>query len=333
MTDTPGARRTWRSTVGRLIRRYGSALGFVLLCVYFSFATPGHTFTRPQNLLNIADQVAANLILATGMTLVIISGGIDLSVGSVLAFGSTVSGGVLVHGMADGETVGTGLIILAVLAGMGTGVAAGLLNGVIIARFNIRPFIATLAMMLVARGLANVYVQGGRFGNLPDAFTSIGRGRIGPIPQTAIVACLIALIGHIVLKRTAFGRWVYAMGGNEEAARLSGIPIARTKLIVYTVCGLLAAVGGVLSASTLGAGDPTTGYYAELDAIAAVVLGGASLSGGMGSVGGTVLGALLIGVLNNGLALMKVDEFWQLVARGLVILGAMILDQMTKRDN
>ena len=259
-----------------LVRRYGSALGFVLLCIYFSLATPNHTFTRPQNLLNITDQVAANLILATGMTLVIVSGGIDLSVGSVLAFGGTISGGVLAHGMAGGETASPGLVLLAVLCGMGIGAASGLFNGFIIARFNIRPFIATLAMMLVARGLANVYVQGGRFGNLPDTFTSLGRGRLGPIPQTAIIACVIALIGHLILKRTAFGRWVYAMGGNEEAARLSGIPIARTKIIVYAVCGLLAAVGGVMSASTLGAGDPTTGNYAELDAIAAVEIGRAS---------------------------------------------------------
>ena len=333
MQDAPPTRRSSREFLGLLLRRYGSALGFVLLCFYFSFATPGHTFTRAANLLNITDQVAVNLILATGMTLVIVSGGIDLSVGSVLAFGSTIAGGVLAWGMVgDAGNAPTSLVLLAVLAGTGVGVACGLFTGLIIARFNIRPFIATLAMMLVARGLANVVVGGGRFGNLPELFTNIGRQRIGPIPPTAILACAVAVVGHWVLTRTVFGRRLYALGGNEEAARLSGLPVARTKVAVYTVCGMLAAVGGVLSASTLGAGDPTTGNYAELDAIAAVVLGGAGLSGGTGSIGGTVLGALLIGVLNNGLALMKVDEFYQLVARGLVILGAMILDQLTTRD-
>jgi ribose transport system permease protein len=338
MNSDPTGQRRYRDLAAGLIRRYGSAFGFLILCVFFSVATQGHTFTKTANLLNITDQVAVNLILAVGMTFVIIAGGIDLSVGSVLALGGTVAGGVLAGWMATAPAGGpaagvpAAVVAGAILAGLGVGTAAGLFNGFMIARFAIRPFIATLAMMLVARGLANVYVGGGRFGNLPDSFTALGRERVGPVPPTAVLACVLVVLGYLLLKHTSFGRRIYAIGGNEEAARLSGIAVGRTKLIVYTLCGSLAALGGVVSASTLGAGDPTTGYYAELDAIAAVVLGGASLAGGVGSVGGTVLGALLIGVLNNGLALMKVDEFYQLVARGLVILGAMLLDQLTKKS-
>jgi len=338
MNSDPAGQRRFRDLAAAVVRRYGSAFGFLILCVFFSFGTESHTFTKPANLLNITDQVAVNLILAVGMTFVIISGGIDLSVGSVLALGGTVAGGVLAGRMAAAgaqsaaQEPSGAVVAAAVLLGIGCGAACGLLNGIVVARFSIRPFIATLAMMLVARGLANVYVGGGRFGNLPEAFTRLGRERIGPVPPTAVLACIIVVLGYWVLRHTAFGRRIYAIGGNEEAARLSGIAVGRTKLVIYMLCGSLAALGGVISASTLGAGDPTTGYYAELDAIAAVVLGGASLAGGVGSVGGTVLGALLIGVLNNGLALMKVDEFYQLVARGLVILGAMLLDQLTKRD-
>ncbi|MGQ9730406.1 MAG: ABC transporter permease [Candidatus Zipacnadales bacterium] len=324
-----------QQTSGDFVRRYGSALGFVILCIYFAFATPNHTFTKPQNLLNITDQIAVNLILAAGMTLVIIAGGIDLSVGSVLALGSTVAGGVLTWGRSATPTgaLGSQWIIVAILAGILVGGVCGAFNGLVIAGFRIKPFIATLAMMLVARGIAFVIVGGSRFGNLPPSFTSLGLKRIGPVPPTAVLAVVIVVIGLFVLRNTGLGRQVYAIGGNEEAARLSGLPVGRTKVLVYTVSGLLAGVGGVVSAATLGAGDPTSGYYAELDAIAAVVLGGASLAGGVGSLGGTVLGALLIGVLNNGLGLKMVDEFYQLVARGLVILGATILDQITKREN
>jgi ribose/xylose/arabinose/galactoside ABC-type transport system permease subunit len=324
------------SLLAVFVRRYGSAFGFVILCIYFALATENHTFTNPANLLNIADQVSVNLILAVGMTFVIISGGIDLSVGSVLALGGTVAGGVLAQGLAlGGLTLSPGhptalLALAAILCGLAVGTACGLFNSLVITRFSIHPFLATLAMMLLARGIANVYVGGGRFGNLPEVFTTLCRERIGPVPRTAVLAAVVVLIGYLLLRRTVFGRRVYAIGGNEEAARLSGVPVARTKIIIFTAAGLLAALGGIVSASTLGAGDPTTGYYAELDAIAAVVLGGASLSGGVGGIGGTVLGALLIGVLNNGLGLMKVDEFYQLMARGLVILGAVIIDQTTK---
>ncbi len=329
--------RSSRDLLALFVRRYGSAFGFAILCVYFSAATEHHTFTQAANLLNIADQVSVNLILAVGMTFVIVSGGIDLSVGSVLALGGTVVGGVLAHGLSLGPVnlaplpPTAALTAAAIAIALGVGAACGAFSGLAITRFKLHAFLVTLAMMLIARNVANIYVGGGRFGNLPDAFTSLGRGRFGPVPHTAVLAAAIVLVGAFVLRRTAFGRRLYAIGGNEEAARLSGIPVARTKLIVYTACGMLAALGGVVSASTLGAGDPTTGYYGELDAIAAVVLGGASLSGGVGSIGGTVLGALLIGVLNNGLALMHEDEFRQGLIRGVVILAAVILDQLTKR--
>jgi ribose/xylose/arabinose/galactoside ABC-type transport system permease subunit len=273
-------------------------------------------------------------------------------VGSVVAFAGTVAASVVVHGLAV-SLFGAGLtlipllsplvmVLLGCLAGIMTGIACGCFNGFVITRFRVAPFIATLAVMLVARGLANLYVHGGRVDGVPREFVVIGAGRLPagaiggytvlpPIPVAAIIAFALAGVAHVVLTRTTFGRRVYAIGGSEDVAQLSGIPLGKTKLAIYGLCGGLAGLGGILEASRTWCGDPTAGAYFELDAIAATVVGGASLMGGAGSLGGTVLGALLIGTLNSGLVHKGVSEFYQLVVKGAVILGAVVLDQLTKR--
>jgi ribose/xylose/arabinose/galactoside ABC-type transport system permease subunit len=334
-----------------LLRKYGIVVALLLLVAYFGLTTRDHTFIRRDNLLHVTDQISVNLALAVGMTFVIVSGGIDLSVGSLVGLTGTVAGGVLMFGLAwpwSEQPVPQApyaplwvLIPLAVLAGLTVGALCGLFNGLVITRFRVPPFIATLAVMLVARGAANILMDGGRVGNLYDQFAFLGGGRVPalilaqreilpPIPVAALVSFAAALLAHLILTRTTFGRHVFAIGGNEEAARLSGLSVRRAKLAIYAGCGLLAGLGGVLEASRVRCGNPTAGTYYELDAIAAVVVGGASLMGGIGSISGTVLGALLIGTLNNGLVHKGVSEFYQLVVRGLVILGAVILDQVTK---
>jgi len=332
-----------RRTAADIVRKYGIFIALALLCAYFAIRTEDHCFLGRTNLLNIPDQVARNLILAVGMTFVIISAGIDLSVGSTLALASTLAAGILTHGLFV-LLGGTRYVILPVLAvgamvplsmlfGILAGAASGAFAGAVITRFAVPPFIATLAMMFVTRGLANTYAgPGGRFGNLPDEFKALATLAVGPVALPTAVAVLVVVIGHLVLSQTAFGRSVYAVGGHEEAARLSGIRVRRVKMLVYTACGALAGIGGLIEAVKLGAGDPTIGNYAELDAIAAVVVGGASLMGGSGSMGRTLLGALFMGVLNNGLVLLRVPEFNQLIWKGVVILGAVILDQATRND-
>ena len=332
-----------RKTAADVARKYGIFIALVLLCAYFAVRTEDHCFLRQQNLVNIPDQVARNLIVAVGMTFVIISAGIDLSVGSTLALAGTLTAGILTHGLFV-VLGGTRYVIVPVLAvgamiplsmlfGIAAGAAGGAFAGAVITRFAVPPFIATLAMMFVTRGLANTYAgPGGRFGNLPEAFKALATTPVGPVALPTAVAVVVVVLGHLVLSRTTFGRSVYAVGGHEEAARLSGIRVRRVKLIVYTACGALAAIGGLVETVKLQAGDPTIGNYAELDAIAAVVVGGASLMGGSGSMGRTLLGALFMGVLNNGLVLLRVPEFNQLIWKGVVILGAVILDQATRSD-
>ncbi len=335
-----------------LLRKYGIVVALILLVAYFGLTTRDHTFIKRDNLLHVTDQISVNLALAVGMTFVIISAGIDLSVGSLVGLTGTVAGGVLMFGFAwpwsEQPIPQTPyaplwvLIPLAVLAGLVAGALCGLFNGLVITRFRVPPFIATLAVMLVARGAANILMDGGRVGSLYDEFAFLGGGRLPslhlaghevlpPVPVAALTSFAAALLAHLILTRTTFGRHVFAIGGNEEAARLSGLNVPRAKLAIYAGCGLMAGLGGVLEASRVRCGNPTAGTYYELDAIAAVVVGGASLMGGLGSIGGTVLGALLIGTLNNGLVHKGVSEFYQLVVRGLVILGAVILDQVTKR--
>jgi len=267
-------------------------------------------------------QISINAVIALGMTLVLLTGGIDLSVGSVVA----ASGCSMVILLVNGVPLWIG-----VLAGLGFGALVGLINGAIISRAGLPPFIVTLAMMTIARGTAYVYTDGRPTIFDDPAFSFIGNGYIGPVPVPIVIMLVWFAIISVILNRTKFGRHVYAIGGNREAARFSGIKIQRVVTLVYLLSGFSAGLAGVIQASRLSSGQPISGQGFELYAIAAIVLGGTSLSGGKGRAGGTMIGALVIGVLNNGLNLIQVSFYYQLIVQGLVILGAVYLDAVSGR--
>ncbi len=320
----------------RVLTDYGIVLMLIVLVVYFTISTPNHIFITPLNLINITHQIAINTILGIGMTFVIITAGIDLSVGSVLAYCGLVAADMVKHGLhIGGVTILPNTPVpLAVLEGLlGALVVGGFigsLNGVVITKFKVNPFIATLAAMTIVRGFAFIYNNSYPISNLPNSFDKLGGGvggRFMHIPYPVWVALLLVVISHFVLSRTRFGRQVYAVGGNEEASRLSGVNTNRVKLMVYIIMGVLAGLAGVLQAADVSSADPQAGLMYELNAIAAVVLGGSSLMGGRGTILGTLLGALVIGVLNNGLIMLGISDFYQQVWRGVVILFAVLLDQ------
>lgn len=301
------------------IRNLGPLLGLVILCVVLTGLSD--RFLTMDNLLNVTRQVSINAVISVGMTLVILTGGIDLSVGSILAFAGSITAGLLSGGQS---------LIPAIIIGVVAGAFIGMINGALITRAGIPPFIATLGTMTAARGFTLVYTDGRPITGMEEAFRFLGGGYIAGIPVPVIIMAIIFLLAHIMLTRTKFGRYVYAIGGNEEAARLSGIGTKKVLLSVYTLAGLLAGFSGVIMASRLNSAQPTAGAGFELDAIAAVVLGGTSLSGGVGTVGGTLIGAMIIGVLDNGLNLLNVSSFYQQVAKGVVILLAVYVDKKRK---
>ena len=288
-----------------------------------------------NNLWNVLRQISVNVCISVGMTLVVLMSGIDLSVGSVLGLTAAVSAGLLKNGLAFesmdlfvGFTI-LGTILVALLIGLGL----GLFNGWVITKFSIPPFVATLAMLTIARGFTMLYTQGIPISNLGSNFEFIGSGWVLGIPVPVWISAFMVLIVVFLTKKTTFGRYIYAIGGNEKAAFLSGININKIKLAVYGIAGMMAAVGGILVTSRLNSAQPNAGMSYELDSIAAVVIGGTSLSGGIGTVTGTVIGAVIIGVLNNGLVLLNVSPFWQQVVKGIVILLAVIIDKMNKKNN
>lgn len=320
----------------------GVLLGFLLLTAFLWLTTPSfHQFSTIQNLLQ---QVSINVIISVGMTFVIITAGIDLSVGSIQGFVGTITAMTL---MSVGLVMrfGNGVMVFAVLAGAIAGLLVGLVNGIVIAGLRIQPFVATLAAMWAFRGFAEVITNGSPIGTvspnapiaalrntiLQNRFTMLGMGYVGPIPLSALAALAAVLIGHLLLSRTMFGRHVYALGGNPEATRLSGINVKKVKLQVYMLSGLLSGVAGVLLMSKLVSGQPTAGQGYELYSIAAVVLGGSSLFGGQGSIPGSAIGALIIGIIDMGLDLHGVSSYWQQIVTGALILLAVLLDQMTKK--
>lgn len=288
-------------------------------------------FLKPENLLNIANQIAVIAILAVGMTLVIITGGIDLSVGSLIALAAVVST-LIIRNYAGAEQA----TALGMVGGSAAAVAlcgaAGLLTGGMVTWFRIPPFIVTLGMMLVASGLAFLLAQGQSIYQVPDSFVWLGRGAdLFRLPNAVVLTGLLYLGAHVLMSRTKLGRSIYAVGSNPEAARLSGVPIWRVQLFVYTVSGLMAGLGGVVTASQLKSGSPTYGQMYELYVIAAAVVGGTSLQGGEGRVLGTLIGAFIIAVIQNGMNLTGVESYTQKVVLGLVILGAVLLDTLKKR--
>lgn len=301
-------------------RRVAQALApvFVLLliCAALSLLTP--RFLTEKNLINVVRQSSLNGIVAAGMTLVILTGGIDLSVGSLLAVTSVFAAGALQDGNAPLTAMAVGVLI---------GLGFGLVNGLIVTIGDVAPFIVTLGTMTIARGVALIYTNGAPILATDADFRYIGRGSIGFLPVPIVVLIIVYAITYFLLNRTTFGGYIYAIGGNQEAARLSGVPVRVCKTIAYSISGLLAGLTGVILTARLGSAQPNLGTADELDAIAAVVIGGTSLAGGRGGIIGTLVGALIIGVLSNGLNLMNVNAYYQPVAKGLVILIAILVDR------
>ncbi len=299
-----------------VLDKFLALAGLVVLCVVLTILTPN--FLTFDNLFNVARQISITGIVAVGMTIVIVTSGIDLSVGSVLALAACAAGLLMSRGLP---------VPIALAAGCGVGAACGLVNGLLITKLRITPFIATLGMMSVARGAALVITGGIPVDTLPDSVPKIA-GNLGPVPIPVLVMLVVALIGAAILGWTRLGRYAYALGSNEEAVRLSGIAVDWYKIAIYVISGLLAAIAGMVMMARLSSAQPTGGNMMELDAIAAVVIGGASLMGGRGTIFGTIVGVAIIGVLRNGLVLLDVSAFWQQLVIGVVIVLAVALDQV-----
>jgi len=322
--DTATARPKVRvRTLGDIAGRESGAL-IVLLVAVGALTLASPDFLTGNNLANLARQVAIFGILAIGQLFVILTGGIDLSVGSILGLAGAVTAQLLVGGMP---------IIPSILIGVVVGGVLGLANGLLITRSKLPPFIATLGMLGIARGIVLVITDANTIQGLPESFQTIANGTLLGIPNLLIIFVIVTAIAWFVLGRTVFGRYVYAVGSNPEAARLAGVPVALVTTAVYVIAGVLAAVGGVLLTSRLGAGVPTAGTGFELQAIAACVIGGASLSGARGSAIGAACGALIIGVLNNGGNLLAVNAFYLQIAIGALVLVAVGFDQLNTRNS
>jgi ribose transport system permease protein len=306
----------------RNARQFGTLIGLAVLCLILWILTP--YFLTVSNLLNIAEQTSINAIVAVGMTFVILSGGIDLSVGSIVA----LSGVVLGTSLQSGHALPVALILAAAV-----GLACGLVNGALVAWGGLPPFIVTLGTMSIARGAALLYTEGRPVSGFEPGFRMLATGRVGFVPAPVIAMLVVYAIAHFVLTRTTFGRYVYAIGGNEEATRLSGVAVRFHKTMIYGVSGLMSAIAAIILTARLNSAQPIAGMMYELDAIAATVIGGTSLMGGEGSLGGTLVGALIMGVLRNGLNLLGVSSFLQQIVIGGVIVVAVLLDTILKRRN
>ena len=279
------------------------------------------SFLTANNLLNLLLQVTSNALIAFGMTFVILTGGIDLSVGSILALSSALTAGLLGSGMP---------VTLAILISLIMGCILGMMNGLLISYGKLAPFIVTLATMTIFRGATLVYTNGNPITKgLSDTFLFqfLGQGYIVGIPFPVIIMFIVFIVLYVLLHKTSFGKSVYAIGGNEKAAYISGVKLNKVKIIIYSISGIMASISGLIITSRLSSAQPTAGASYEMDAIAAVVLGGTSLSGGKGRILGTLIGALIIGVLNNGLNIIGVSAFWQQVVKGVVILIAVLIDR------
>ncbi len=302
-------------------RQFGTLSGLIALCIVLWILTPH--FMTVSNLLNVAQQTTLVAIIAVGMTFVIITGGIDLSVGSALAFSGVAMATLLQKGVPLG---------IALLAGLGAGLLCGLINGLLITIGRLPPFIATLGMMSVARGAALVFTGGRPVSGFSDTFRQIAVGEIFHIPAPVIIMLAVYLIAHFVLTKTKLGRYTYAIGGNEEATILSGVNVRLYKTMVYGLCGMLSGLAAIILTARLNSAQPIAGMMYELDAIAATVIGGTSLTGGEGTIFGTLIGALIIGVLRNGLNLLDISSFVQQIVIGAVIIVAVLFDMVLKAN-
>lgn len=332
----PPTKRSWspRSVDWReFLRRYLIILILIGMVALMAVLTDG-TFIQRQNLINIVVQVSAFGIVAIGMTFVIITTGIDLSVGSIVAM-AAVGAASLAQLPTATNLMYPGLnvpVIVPIVAGLAIGAAAGMINGTIITRFRIAPFIATLGMMTAGRGIAYIYTDGRPISALQPGFNWLGQGSVIGIPVPVLLLVLVAVVAHVLLTYTRFGRSVFAIGGNLQAARVSGIPINRMLLGVYAFMGLLCGLAGMMLAGRIGSGNPTLGTGMELDAIASTVIGGTAFTGGIGTVWGAIVGALIIGVINTGLDLLNVSPFMQQVVKGVIIVGAIVIDERKNRN-
>ena len=321
-TDAQGpASGNLRERLSGAVSQLAAAGALIVVFVFLSVVSP--VFLTSNNLFNVGVQIAVTAVIAVGMTLVIVTAGIDLSVGSVAALSGVL--GVMLM-------VNFGLpVVLAVVGGTLVGAAAGLVNGFLVTAAGLSPFIATLGMLTVARGLVFVVSGGVAVFGAPDSFRLLGQGVIGPVPIPIVALVVVAILGYFVLSRTRLGRYSYAIGSNPEAARLSGIPVKRYLLAVYVISGALAGFGGMIAASRVNSGQPNFGVALELDVIAAVVIGGASLFGGRGTIIGTLIGAFLIALIRNGAVLLDVNLFYQQIIVGVVIWLAVYWDQLRRR--
>ena len=310
--------------VGNAVKIYfkenlGIIVAFLVLCVFLSVfpKTSGSFFTR-QNIFNVLRQISTNLFLACGMTMVIILGGIDLSVGSIIALSGCISAGCVARYNLP--------LPIALLMGLLVGLLVGMFNGAVISKTTIPAFIVTLATMNIAKGLAYVYTGGSPVRVVTKEWQFLGAGYVGIFPTPVVILVIVLIITAIIMNKTKMGRHMYAVGGNQQAAEFSGIKVEKVKFFVHAFSGLMAGLAGIVLASRMYSGQPTAGDGADMDAIAAVVVGGTSMAGGSGKIGGTIIGGLIIGVLNNGLNLLNVNSFWQYVVKGVVILLAVFLD-------
>ncbi|MBC7326850.1 ribose ABC transporter permease [bacterium] len=319
--------RSFSISLRHFLAKASTFLILIFICFLF-FLLERATSSNPRfltldNISNVLRQVSVYAILAVGETFVILTGGIDLSVGSVLALCGAISAGLALSSN----------LMIALLAGMVLGAAIGAIQGIIIAKGGVPPFVATLGTMAIARSLTLVYTKGALISPLPQGFQFLGSGYfLHPLFSVPVLITLfIYILAYIVLSRTAFGRRIYAIGGNEEASRLSGVNVSRYKVYIYAISGLTAGLGGLVMTARLNCAHPQAGLGYELDAIAAVVIGGTSLMGGEGGVGGTLIGAIIMGVLNNGLNLLEVNPFWQQAVVGSLIIIAVLLDRLRRR--
>jgi ribose/xylose/arabinose/galactoside ABC-type transport system permease subunit len=327
-----------KSDIQQLLLRGRAFIALILVVVVFTSLIP--QFLTTGNIVIMAKHVAINALLAIGMTFVILTGGIDLSVGSIVGMTAMIAGGLINEGIRLPQI---GVIVyphtwMIILLSLALGTLMGSISGFVITRFNVAPFIATLGMLYVARGIAGLRNNGYTFPNLigrPEygntGFPILGAGNFLGINYSIWLMIILTLAAYIITTRTPFGRQIYAIGGNERASELSGVRIKRNKVIVYSISGFCSALVGLIIASQLVAAHPATGDSFELTAIAAVVLGGTSLAGGRGGMGGTLIGAFVIGVLGDGLVMMGVSSFWQKVIKGAVIVLAVIIDQVQAR--
>ncbi len=300
-------------------RDMGTVAGLLIMAVVF--ASKSDVFLTQQNLVNILQQSSINACIAIGMTLVIISGGIDLSVGPIAALAAVLSASLLVAGYP---------VPIVILAALAIGLLCGVVNGSLIAYAGLQPFIVTLGTLSLFRALALIYTGGSPILSLPNEFRRLFSSQVFGLPVPVILVGVLAIAATILLKKTPLGEYILAVGGNEEAARVSGVPIERTKVITYMISGGLAALAAVILIARLGAAEPTLGNLWELEAIAAAAIGGASLMGGKGSIIGTILGAIVLGAMRNGLTLLNVQAFYQLLATGIIIILAMLVDRLAR---